>query len=120
MRSLAVLLALAATIAASCTQPPLPLASGRYTFQHRYAEQPDIPGFPVTATIDGNHIVLVNESPSDAFPAGVIAEGTLMWNAKAGHWVIGHDDADRETDEVGGCSDGPEMVDFDEKIYWTC
>lgn len=35
-------------------------------------------------------------------------------------WVIVRSEADRHATEVGGCSDGPEVVDLQQKIYWTC
>lgn len=75
---------------------------------------------PLTAEIRGRHIVLVNETPSEVFTKGVVAEGTLMWHSRSGLWIIGNSDSDREAKEVGGCSDGPETIDLKNKVYWTC
>ena len=105
---------------ASTVEPSVPLASGDYTFQHHFAEQPTLPSFTLTARIRGNHIVLVNPKATDAFPAGVIAEGTLMWHAATQQWIIGGLAADRLAKDVGGCSNGPEVIDLKSKVYWTC
>ena len=68
---------------ASAKEPPLPIPSGIYTFQHKYAEQPDMPSFALTATIKGRRIALVNKTESQVFPKGEIASGTLMWHTKS-------------------------------------
>ena len=117
------ILVLAAIFAASCSAPagpPIPIASGQYDFRHRFAEQPTIPSILLKVTIDGSHIVVSNPKASDPFPAGILAEGELMWHAGSGQWIIGNDTADRSVSEVGGCSDGPEVVDLADRIYWTC
>ena len=74
----------------------------------------------LTAQIDDSHVVLTNHSASNVFPKGVVAEGTLMWHAGAKQWIIGHEPSDRYAKEVGGCSDGPEVIDLRKLIYWTC
>lgn len=105
---------------AVAAEPKLPIRSGRYDFQHRFAEDPALVSIPLVAKIRGRHIVLINETESRVFPKGVIAEGTLMWHARSGQWIIGHQPADRDAEDVGGCSDGPEVVDLKGRVYWTC
>jgi hypothetical protein len=118
-RSTALITLLISLAAMGSTLPP-PLPPGQYTFQHKFAEQPELSSIPLVAQINGFHIVLINESNSAVFPKGTIAEGTLMWHAASGQWIIGHNDSDRSAPSVGGCSDGPEVVDLEQKIYWTC
>ena len=101
-------------------QPDIPLQSGTYVFQHRYAEQPNMSSFKLNARIKGRHIVLTNPKASEPFPAGVLAEGELFWHAPSSQWIIVTDPEDRQAPEAGGCSDGPETVDLVNKIYWTC
>lgn len=101
-------------------EPALPIASGRYEFQHRFAEHPRLSSMRLTATIKGRRIVLFNKSGSAVFPAGVVAEGTLAWHAASAQWIIAEGPADRDAEEVGGCSDGPDVVDLEQRIYWTC
>ena len=118
MKLLVVLAALLATSGQSA--PDLPIESGQYTFQHRFSEHPSIRSIALSAKVAGGRIVLVNETQSDVFPQGVVAEGALMWHAASGQWIIGHSPADQYAPEVGGCSDGPEVVDLRQKVYWTC
>lgn len=98
----------------------LPIRSGQYVFQHRFAEQPTVASLSLVASINGYHIKLINDADSSVFPKGIIAEGTLMWHATSRQWIIGQEPADRHAKDVGGCSDGPEVVDLKQRIYWTC
>ncbi len=43
-----------------------------------------------------------------------------MWHAKSKHWIIGDNAKDKQAEEVGGCSDGPQVIDLKRGIYWTC
>lgn len=79
-----------------------------------------MPSIMLLAKITGHHIVLINQSKSDVFPIGVIVDGELMWHAKFKQWIVGQTKADRYAKEVGGCSEGPEVIDLVKKIYWTC
>jgi hypothetical protein len=112
-----------ALFASSCAIAParmLPIADGDYVFQHRFAEHPDMPSVALAAAIKGSHITLSNSQPSDVFPSGIIAEGSLMWHARTRQWIIGDSLSDKGATEVGGCSAGPEVVDLQNRIYWTC
>ena len=99
---------------------PLPLADGEYTFQHRFAEHPSMPSVPMHVRIRDGRIAVTNNMPSTPFPVGIVAEGLLLWNGRVGKWIIAHTEADRDATEAGGCSDGPEVVDLEERVYWTC
>ena len=79
-----------------------------------------MPGAELRTTISGRHIELVNDGDSSVFPVGVIESGTLMWHARSRQWIVGSDQADAKAEEVGGCSDGPSVVDLVARIYWTC
>ena len=100
--------------------PALPIKPGEYTFQHRDAEFPDSPGFPVKVSIRGRKVTVTNPKPHGPIPSGVIERATLMWHAKTKQWILGHSDADREASDVGGCSAGPNVVDFKTRMIWTC
>jgi hypothetical protein len=120
MNSLIAAAGLLLVASASAASPALPIRSGTYTFQHRFAEQPEMLGAPLRAKIAGRRIVLINDGPDGVFPHGVIAEGTLTWHVKTKQWIISTERADRSAQDVGGCSDGPEVVDLFHRIYWTC
>lgn len=113
-------LALFIPLSALAQEPKLPLRSGTYLFKHRYAEQPAMESFNVRVTLYGNTISVSTLRASPPFPKGVIAAGKLVWNAHAGAWIVATEDADKFTQEVGGCSGGPEIIDLKRKIYWTC
>jgi hypothetical protein len=115
-----VLLVLANSNVCLAKEPALPIASGQYKFEHRFAEQPNMKSIPLLAVIKGRKIALINQTRSKVFPYGNIADGTLMWHAASKQWIIGSSKADRTAPYVGGCSDGPDVVDLKRKIYWTC
>jgi hypothetical protein len=117
---LLLVLAISACEGPSSPEPPLP--SGDYVFKHKFAEaeQSSIPSIELNVQIRGRHIVLINNDRTDVFPAGVIAEGTLMWHMASGKWIIGTEAADANATEVGGCFDGPDVVDLEGRVYWTC
>lgn len=105
---------------AALADPAIPIKSGDYTFYHRDAEFPRSKGFPVTVSIRGDHITVINPKPYGPMPAGVLEDATLMWHPKSKQWILGHSDRDRDAPEVGGCSDGPYVIDFKTRIIWTC
>lgn len=100
--------------------PALPIKSGKYIFQHRDAEFPNSHGFHVRVIIHGNKVTVINPKPYGQIPSGVIDQAILMWHTKTNQWILGHDDTDREAQEVGGCSAGPDVIDFKTRIIWTC
>jgi hypothetical protein len=58
MRNLTIFIALALLVFSAHAEspPPLIMKSGEYTFQHRFAEHPNIKSIALTAKIDGTHI----------------------------------------------------------------
>ena len=72
------------------------------------------------AEIIDDHIELTNADSDSVFPFGLIDEGTLMWHAASQQWIIGDSEEDRKAADVGGCSDGPSVVDLVKLEYWTC
>ena len=107
-------------LAACSSEPELPIESGTYRFQHKFAEHPSMPSIEVTVVIDGRRVKIVNEQATDVFPKGTLAKGILLWHPDSRQWIIGKNKADREVSDVGGCSDGPEVIDLTDKVYWTC
>ena len=114
-----VLIAFQAT-AAPAAKHKIPLKPGTYTFQHRFSEQPDLGTGPVLVTIKGGKITVFNPHANNVFPKGVLARGNLVWHRKSKQWIISTDPSDNDAEEVGGCSDGPEVVDLQKRIYRTC
>ena len=98
----------------------VPISNGQYVFIHRFSEHPNMPSIKLNVKIEGKYIELVNMDDDSLFPFGVIASGELFWHTASGKWIIVTSPEDKEAKEVGGCSDGPEVVDLEKKIYWTC
>jgi hypothetical protein len=101
--------------------PVPPIISGEYRFEIRDPEFPDAPGIEALATIDTKDaIVLETVKDSSRFPAGTRFEGKLAWNAPTKQWVFAARPADANAKEVGGCSDGPEVIDLEHFVLWFC
>ena len=120
MKQLVTLCALFVPLAAWADDPPIPLPTGRYEFTHRFAEHPDMSSIKLIAEIIDDQIELTNADSDAVFNFGIVAKGTLMWHAATQQWIIGLADEDRNASDVGGCSGGPEVVDLEELVYWTC
>ena len=101
-------------------EPKLPLPTGTYRFRYAGAEFPMFSGLPVTVKIRGRKITVINMHSNSLVPKGVIEEAILVWHAKSRQWILGHGKADRNTPEVGGCSAGPDTIDFSRRVIWTC
>jgi hypothetical protein len=100
--------------------PSPPIADGKYSFQLRDPEFPDAAGIPLRATVDAEHIEFVTTAASDRFPEGARFEGALTWHAGTKQWLLGEAPGDALATAVGGCSEGPEVVDLDKRIFWMC
>lgn len=119
MKRLAVAM-FAVCVSACSKEPTPPIASGVYQFQHKFAEHPSMPSIEVKVIVESRRIKIVNEQATDVFPGGILADGEILWHAGSKQWIIGKNESDKDAAEVGGCSDGPEVIDLANKIYWTC
>jgi hypothetical protein len=98
----------------------LPIADGTYVFLVKFAEHPDMTGGHLDVDIRGKKIRVTSEANSSVFPAGLVDEGVLLWHALSKQWIIGQTESDAQVEHVGGCSDGPFVVDLQHKVFWTC
>jgi len=98
----------------------LPLADGEYNFEYKDAEFSHLKGFDLLVKISKYHIVVINQSESEVMPKGIIDEGELKFHTRSNQWIISTEESDILAEDVGGCSDGPTVVDLVNKIYWTC
>lgn len=97
-----------------------PLADGDYIFQHRYAEQPLMDSFQLQVEIRFPRIRVYNRDYAGVFPLGLVDDAELYWHQPSQQWILVHDEQDKQASEVGGCSDGPGVIDAQARIYWTC
>jgi len=71
--------------------------------------------------IRGRDITIINNNKGSIFPVNEIIEsGKLLYHPKFKEWIISNSSEDSNAIEIGGCSDGPAVVDLIDKIYWTC
>lgn len=97
--------------------------SGTYTYTIAFAErQSNTSSATCTVIIKGNSIkVLSNSSPNlTGKKREIMAQGTIMKHHKTGKWIIGHSQKDKNAKEIGGCTDGPAVIDFKHKRFWSC
>jgi len=99
------------------------LPNGKYRFDIAFAEwDGKSMGEKVTVVISGDSIQVIYEGDGQltlSKKGDVIDEGKIMKH-KTGVWIIGRIPADTQSDEVGGCSGGPAIIDFKYKRYWMC
>ena len=99
----------------------LPISNGTYLFQHKFAEHPNTNSdIRFEVIIDNPKFFVRNNEESKIWPKGIIEEGELFFHEASQRWIIIHSDKDKNAPEVGGCTDGPTVVDLINKIYWTC
>lgn len=77
-------------------------------------------GIKLQVIIDNPKIVVQNTEESKIWPTGVIEDGELFFHKASQQWIIIHSNEDKKALEIGGCTDGPTVVDLVNKIYWTC
>ena len=97
----------------------VPISHGSYTFQHKFAEHPNSESISLDVEITGSKITVTNNNELSAWPKGVVEEGQLFLHSSK-KWIITHNESDKQAIEVGGCTDGPTVVDLIKKVYWTC
>ena len=97
---------------------------GIYTYKVAFAEWGGKSlGSSVTLVIKGNSIkVIANDKSnfSETKKGDIIEQGIILKHKKTGKWIIGHTANDIFAKEIGGCSEGPTVIDFKNKKWWTC
>jgi hypothetical protein len=101
------------------TIPP----DGVYRFDVAFAEwEGKSMGEKVTVVIKGDSVKVVYEGDgnlANTKKGDVFSHGLIMKH-KTGVWIIGKSKTDAQVDEIGGCSDGPTVIDFKGRKYWMC
>ena len=96
---------------------------GMYTYSIAFAEwKGKTNGATCTVIINGDSIKVIHNGSKNLSgdKNDIIDQGIIMKHAKSGKWIIGHDEKDRNAKEIGGCSNGPSVIDFCRKIFWLC
>ena len=98
---------------------------GKYLFDLKSAELTDevSKSEKVSVIIKGNTIRVIYEGDGTGMitaEKGTVFEDGIIMKHKSGVWIIGTNQSDVQLDEICSCCDGPNIIDFKNKIYWTC
>ena len=95
---------------------------GSYTYSIAFAEwNGQSLGATCTVIIKGDSIkVLHNGKGNLTGKKGDVFDEGIIMKHKSGKWIIGHSPIDKNAKEIGGCSDGPSVIDFKNKKFWSC
>ncbi len=99
------------------------LKNGTYKFSIRdaeYVSHPIVAKCKVIIKRDKIKVIYIDSSLTLIKYGDIFDEGILMWHKKTKQWIIGHSKQDKNAKEVGGCSDGPRVIDLKKKEIWNC
>jgi len=96
---------------------------GVYTYAIAFAEWGGkTMGATCTVMIKGDSIKVIHNGKAGltGHKGDILDQGIILKHKKTGEWIIGHSLRDKDAPEVGGCTDGPSVIDFKKKIFWSC
>ncbi|MDG1526298.1 MAG: hypothetical protein P8Q49_01435 [Schleiferiaceae bacterium] len=99
--------------------------NGTYIYEVAFAEWSGrTMGDEVIVILKDGHIILKVSNNSNILWMGaasgdVIEEGTLRKH-QSGVWIISNDEKDVSLEEIGGCTGGPTVIDFDKQTIEMC
>ena len=79
-------------------------------------------GATCTVIIKGDAIKVVHDGNKNLTgnKGDILDEGIIMKHQKTGKWIIGRSQKDKSAKEIGGCGDGPTVIDFKKKTWLGC
>jgi hypothetical protein len=97
-------------------------ANGIFTYKVAFAEwSGKSMGATCSVKIKGDSVWIIHNGKGNlSGDAGEIIDSGVMMKHKSGKWIIGRSAQDKNAKEIGGCSDGPRVIDFKKKIVWFC
>lgn len=96
--------------------------NGTYTYDLAFAEFGGKSlGANCVVKIDNDSITVFHNGGNISGNRGdILSAGHIRWHKETKQWIIAESDKDSDADEVGGCSDGPLVIDFRHKKVWLC
>ena len=97
--------------------------NGTYTYKIAYAEWGGkTMGATCMVVIKGDSIKIIHNGRKGITgnKGDILDQGIIMKHTRTGKWIIGHRPADKNAKEIGGCSEGPAIIEFSKKLFWTC
>ena len=96
---------------------------GFYTYKIAFAEwEGESLGATCLVQIKGDSIKIIHNGKGNLTgkKGDILDQGIIMKHRKTGKWIIGHSSKDKDAKEIGGCKDGPSVIDFKRKTFWSC
>jgi hypothetical protein len=97
--------------------------SGTYTYRIAYWNGESKPhNLKCDVYISGDSVAVMSTGIGDNMgeKGTLIEAGRLMYHQKSGKWIIGHNKEAKKAKVVGGCEEGPTVIDLKKKIVWLC
>ena len=97
--------------------------NGTYTYNIAFEEwQGKSLGATCSVRIKGDSIQIIHNGKGNLTgnKGEIMDEGIIMKHKKTGKWIIAHSPKDIFAKEIGSCKDGPSIIDFKNKKWWTC
>ena len=97
--------------------------NGTYTYSIAFAEwRGKSLGESCKVIIKGDSIKIIHNGKGNLTgkKGDILDQGIIMKHNKTGKWIIGHNIKDKDAKEIGGCSQGPSVIDFKRKMFWSC
>ena len=98
-------------------------ADGTYRYDVAFAEwQGKSMGVYVSVRIEGEQIEVIYEGGGNipGLEQGTILDEGMLRKHKSGRWIIVQEESEVQAEEVGGCTDGPSVIDFENQKFWMC
>ena len=117
-----ILFGLLLTLFASANLKGQILKDGIYTFTVAFSEwEGKSNRTTCKVIIKGDSIIVLNNGSGNLTgkKGEIIDRGIIMFHTKSGQFIIAKKPSDAYAPEVNGC-EGPSIIDFKRKIFWTC
>ena len=112
-------LLLLVTSFAVCQKPE----DGTYTYKLSFTESKSKSSKAICVVrIQGDSITIIHAGKGhlSGKNGDIIDQGIIMKHKKSHKWIIGHSPEDRDAKEIGGCTDGPLIIDFRRRRLHMC
>jgi hypothetical protein len=95
--------------------------NGTYSYKIAFEEwQGKSLGATCTVIIKGDSIIVLNNGTITGKKGDILDRGIIMKHKKTGKWIIAQNANDKNAKEIGGCTNGPAVIDFKHKKYHSC
>jgi hypothetical protein len=96
--------------------------SGTYTYSIAFAEwNGKSNGATCTVVIKGDSIKVFHNGTGNLTgkKGDILDQGIILKHKKTGKYIIAHNPSDIDSLVANGC-EGPTLIDFVKKLFWTC